>query len=1256
MLRRQGMYIWFIVGILSLCFSIQAQAESTNFMEHPSIEEQIVAQTDPLTLMELAPLSRDEIIEKLKTDWNVHVKSSDSSLFDKYFLSFIYNYFQTMKPSRSPDTPYNLHSLRQSSQRLVSLRNGGNLYFSNNAGDSTITRRFKELMDALSHQTFTEMPDEIQMTFEYNNELYAQMNEAVLSSEDIKNFMNRQSGITFDEEHETTKFFTRNELLIILKQYLDLPLHIRDNLALKKMIRGTSSSIFATRGSYNPSAQSITLFDIAFEKEDTDDKGESTLLHEIGHALWGKSVWEGLSEEARKDYAKLSWHDDEFINDEFISHYSSTNEEEDFAEHFAAYINDGENLRHKTKSKYKWLREHIFLNTEYFSDVEENLKIFVESEHGDITPPYFIGFPYESIVITMGIKESVDLLNESANIKVEVSGLFDDLSKIKSMDILMQSENDWFWIKSPVDFKFCSTDDTAVSSTCVLMDPEKPGWYAYHDNIPLSLNYDGIYKMTQVKLKDDAGNEKILRSSLGDFSLPFPGTRRVAEEQAAKRQRAQNEAQRKTDAEKREAQRKQRELQRHIELANEATRKEKAAETVKGLNLLNLSELPIKLYQKDGESTVLYFGECLSITEEDLSSLSLEKVTGWFDLELDNVICSNTDEDQSKCHVKKASLIKQDTNGEYILADYKYEKEADFSYCFPSKDKKEKKQKAEEIKLKKAAEAAEGLNIFNSSESHIILYQNDQAVLNLQPQKCVSLVEQDLLSLTLRKSKRRRRYDESDFICSNIKNPFNLHKCNVTKTSIIKQNDEKEYILTDYQGEKSADFRSCRPFNTDSASTKDTASSKDILFPDQVPPYLTLPPEESISVSVEDTTVDDAWIKVEVSGLFDDMSQVKSIDIVMRSENDYFWLSSRQPVRLCDLDSMPKSNNEDRLNCLFTDSNTGRYAYYEKETRSISYSGDYKITEVELRDVQNNIRIIKDDFDSDNNTLFFPGRRLLISKKAEKDINEDLEIRTSTTADGDTLAHILTTDMTHFRLLDVYIKLRDTESGHELTYSINTNQLSSLYDQVNSPQVSGKMNLPVVIPKELENGKYRLVWISFERPKDKDHTVWLNKSNPNAYLDHISHQEDTSIAQPVVDDIAMEVLKGKNKNGKDTTSIKINVPIEGLDKGAQGHVEVIVRTPTGFKIAVSEDLTSHFDDSQNVVSDWLNLGSNPAEGEYMITHISTTEYYSPTLNDSYSGLDLYAGGNQRTHESRLLERGIRTTLKVSPPSLKEEKH
>ena len=1239
--------------------STTEEAQEDTSTQPSTIEEQVFEQIGPLTLLDLAPLTREEIIQRLKEDLNIHVKSTDTSLFDRYLLSYIYNYFQTMRPSGLDLHSYNLHSLGESSHRLVARVDENNLYFSTNAGSHTITKNFKEVMDAVFGQTFTVLPYEVRMTFEYNNELYAQLNEAVLSSEDIKDFMKRQSGILFPEDLENTTSFTREELLMILKQYLDLPVHIRNNLALKRIIRvehafSLSSFFSVTLGRYNPNSETITLADAAFEEQNTDNRGEGTFLHEIGHALWAKSVWEGLSNEAKEAYARLSWYGDERINDEFVTEYSATNIQEDFAEHFSAYINYSSQLKHATESKYNWLREHIFLNVEYVTDVADHLKVFVESEHGDTTPPYFINHPYESIKLTISVDESQEdyWRNGDANIRVEVSGLFDDLSEIKSIEILMQSRYDYFWIKPPQNFKLCSSVvDNKTHKDCVYIDPNNPGGYVFHSFIRLALSYPGDYKIVQVKLEDKAGNKRILRSRLGDTAIHFPGTKDRMEKEEAQKQLAQEEA------------------ERH-----------KAAGEMEGYNILNLSGHPVKmnLGEKD---LFLQVGECISIVEQDLWQLHLETVSGWLDGELDTVICSNTTDsaDVPRCWVDEASIIKKnDENGEYVLTKYNHEKEADFRECRASKAKREKDKEEE---LKKTLEEMTGFNIVNLSNQSIRVYQNLEKVLDLKPNKCIKLTQKELLNITLKTNSGR-----DNFICTNIENSLNIDKCNVTVISLLQHAANGEYILTDYQGEESLDFSQCNSLpkvaedilenDKKDEDLSESAGEERERLPmdaekkqDQDPPYFTNPPRESVSVSVVRSTDRYTIIKVEVNGLFDDASEVELIEVFMRSENDYFSIKS-SPY-LCDLKS--NSINDYDTQCLYMNSDhPGRYIYYAQESRSQNYPGDYSITTVRLQDNLKNAQDIQ-DFDNplEQNTFFFPGTRLLIN---ENTIREDLEIKTSKTADRDTLVRIFTTDMTIFDR-DVDVHIINTESGKDLKYSIDINQLASLNAHFNSPAVLGKMSLPIVIPKEFPSGRYRLKWLAFEDGDNYGrYYVQFNRSNPNVYFDHISDEED-SIAQPVVDDIVMEVVDQANSRGGNK-SIKISIPIEDLDQ-ATGEVDIIVRTPTGGYMSVSTRYlfdpyqgkykifarspdeghtvvleSSHPDEGSQNMSVWLHLGPRHAEGEYRLTHISTMEDYSRVV-DKHRGLRLLEG-KQRRYEARLRERQIRLTLTISPPRFPTE--
>ena len=1390
--------IIFIIGLFSYSLSAQTLNDSDR-VDHLSVEEQIFEQLGTLTLLEIAPLNRGELIERLEQDLNIHVRSNDIDLFDRYFLSYIYNYFTSMNPRDSSHESYHLYSLDQPSQRLVYLQGDNNLYFSKNAGKNTITRKFKELMDSISNQTYSILPDEINMTFEYNNELYSQLNESILSSEDIKEFIYNTSGVILSPGSVNGKPFSRMELLMILKQYVELPVHIRDNLALKKIVRvesvNSSQNIF---GHYTSVERMITLADGAFEN--SDNQGEETFLHEIAHSLWGKSIWQGLSEEARKDYAQLSWLGNVRKNDEFISDYSATNISEDFAEHFSSYINEGEILKHEVKIKYDWFKEHIFINAEYITNAADHLKIFVESENGDVNPPYLLKFPSESFNLNFKIKDAMnhDPFNGYADIRVEVSGLFDDRSKIKKIAILMESEQDHFWVHSPVGFNFCETTDLdKVPNNCVLIDPSKPGWYAYHNSQRTALTYSGEYKMTQVRLEDEAGNKVTLRSNFGDAVIPFPGTRGLVEEEQRRKAAAARAAQRKKKAEEEEARRKmevakeaernrkeieeekvQREkvakeiegfnilnlsedfvtiykddrelttlgfaeclsiteqelsllsletstgwldwkfdaqvcsniddsvnncevrstsllkqnnnrdyflsdyqgefeadfrnckpsegkilekenkersknqVKQKKEIEEEKVQREKVAKEIEGFNILNLSEDFVTIYKDDRELTTLGFAECLSITEQELSLLSLETSTGWLDWKFDAQVCSNIDDSVNNCEVRSTSLVKQNNNRDYFLSDYQGEFEADFRNCIYSKAKKEEieaeeAEEAEKVRLKKAAEEAVGLNIVNLSERPIRIYQNQEALFDLEPKKCVSINESELLQLSLKRV--NIPFDERSFICTNIKNNLGIRKCDVTKNSLLKQNEDGKYRLTNYQNGDGADFSACRSLTMDKESSEEDSFIKEepALPPerDKTSPYFV--DSGSISVSLEEYNERYAFFKVEANGLFDEMSEIEDIDVFLRSENGYLNILS--PTRICTL--TPENMKLYKEKCLFIESDKpGRYVYYKALNLNDYFPGDYKINSVRLGDASGNHNSL---YLINHPVIFIPGKKLLVTRADLRQMKKDLEIRSSKTVDGDTLIHVLTTDMRNFKLHDVNVSIIDMETGQELQYLINTNKLSSLNAQFKSPNISNKMSLPIVIPKELTKGSYRLNWIAFETKEQNTDYYYarFDASDPDTYFNHISDEEDI-IAQPVVDDIVMNVIKGPNRKGGDT-SIKIDIPITDLDEG-NGFVKVTMRTPTGEKFSFDASLWSNPRDGSRHLEALLQLKPRHAEGEYMITHIYTVEDYTNVFNNSinHDGLRLVRGA-RREKKTNLLERTIKTTLSVSAPPPQE---
>ena len=501
-----------------------------------SIEEQIFNQLGSLTLLDLAPLSREELISKLKDDFNISIKADDPELFSRYFLAYLYSYFEMMFPQPFVFAPLYLHALSNSSPQLV-RREGGNLYFSKNSGDRVINNTFgRFLFDEFSKSH--SLPEELTVTFEYSNELYDQLNGVILTNQNIKGFIETHMGVTLGVEetdplYQDTQPFVREELLMLLKQLFDMPFHLRDSMALKRIVRmrpgyQPPNAFEPVKATYNSNTQTIQFMDPTFEL-DGDSRGKKTILHEIAHAVWfnfSASLWYGLPLSIQKEYAKLSWRGDTKISDEFISNYSASDVVEDFAEHVAFYIDNSEKLKKETPEKFKWLKKYIFFNVEYFTDAAGNVKIFVSSEQEDSTPPYFVNSSGESITLSV----EGGIFSDKVKMIAEIEGLFDDISGVEDIFIALKSKDDYLNIsvfsindRSCLSPEGLSLDDLRVD--CVITDKNRPGWYVIQEKKDRDTAYPGFYEVKYISVEDYAGNSKTFRSQLGNQLVYFPGTK-----------------------------------------------------------------------------------------------------------------------------------------------------------------------------------------------------------------------------------------------------------------------------------------------------------------------------------------------------------------------------------------------------------------------------------------------------------------------------------------------------------------------------------------------------------------------------------------------------------------------------------------------------------------------------------------------------------------------------------------------------------
>lgn len=91
-----------------------------------------------------------------------------------------------------------------------------------------------------------------------------------------------------------------------------------------------------------------------------------TVTHEIGHNAYDEmkanspqlaDKWEQINADSQKEYAESGFG--------FVSGYARTNQYEDFAESYKAYIRDPELLQMMSNDKYEFMHQYVFHGREY---------------------------------------------------------------------------------------------------------------------------------------------------------------------------------------------------------------------------------------------------------------------------------------------------------------------------------------------------------------------------------------------------------------------------------------------------------------------------------------------------------------------------------------------------------------------------------------------------------------------------------------------------------------------------------------------------------------------------------------------------------------------------------------------------------------------------------------------------------------------------------------------------------------------------
>ncbi|MEC7983712.1 MAG: hypothetical protein VX278_01030 [Myxococcota bacterium] len=301
-------------------------------------------------------------------------------------LSYLYSYFSYVSSNES----LSVRIADVDGPKRV-WKEGQTLFFSQNAVDTLIDHQLHALINARETGAFTAQTAEFEIG--YNNTLFEQLNQIFLDREQAILLLARHHGLRIldgaQEEHQP---FSAQELRLIVKNLADLPPHILGTLRLKEIARAAAHKpLFhgsrQANAIYEPKKQRITLSDSFFDTQ--LQHWHSTFLHEIGHALWMN-----LARETQTSFIDLSFQERFHLsnwkpksNACFISAYATESPEEDFAEHFAAFIEEPSLLQNRCPNKYAQFQEFIFGDIRYTSEAHENAAIFIDSHNPDSDPP-----------------------------------------------------------------------------------------------------------------------------------------------------------------------------------------------------------------------------------------------------------------------------------------------------------------------------------------------------------------------------------------------------------------------------------------------------------------------------------------------------------------------------------------------------------------------------------------------------------------------------------------------------------------------------------------------------------------------------------------------------------------------------------------------------------------------------------------------------------------------------------------------------
>lgn len=428
-MRRVSLFLFLLV----LCMSA---LPSTAYAQFDKID------TETWCAWSNKEINSDVLIEKAKKR-GIALKADSGVPIDPHLLYFTLKWLK----ERNINDSFQFYFSADSSPIKVKI-DASTLRFSSDAGDMLITKKMREILSEEVCQGFLASLLPQVAWIEYSNTLNEQMSRALskhLPPSKLKEMITQEYGLRLDAQEGDSKDpllfdegFNNEEIITLHKQLQDLPVHVVKKMELASVLRVRRGVSLGkdVAAQYDVMKKSIHVSSNMFA-DHGNSLGEDSFLHELGHAYWF-----GMSNDQQASYAELSWTSqngkllfDDSKGSHFVSDYSTKNPEEDFAEHFSAYVNQPELLKTKAANKYEFLKNKVFIDHEYFLAAHSSAKVRVQSSDPDSNAPKLTR-KMEVSVLALTSKE-----NGVSYVEFKVTHIAEDKSGLEPLTAIFTHKN-----------------------------------------------------------------------------------------------------------------------------------------------------------------------------------------------------------------------------------------------------------------------------------------------------------------------------------------------------------------------------------------------------------------------------------------------------------------------------------------------------------------------------------------------------------------------------------------------------------------------------------------------------------------------------------------------------------------------------------------------------------------------------------------------------------------------------------------------